>query len=665
MCGFAGILAFIGARTPAHDAIPEPWLDLLEASIAHRGPDGRGRFRDTARRPDGGVTHVALVHRRLSILDHGGGGQPMTSSHGPSPTSADPTPDARVLRGRPGADAAYEPVTGDDLLAVAFNGCIYNHAALRREWQDSAGGGHQFQSDHSDTEVLLHGSRACGAGLADRLDGMYAYAIWSARRATLTLARDPSGEKPLYFTRFARSPITYVAFCSVPTGLLSLRKAAGLANSPDPLGALMWLKHGYWPVLPVVDLVEAEPGATYVFDRDGWPPTPVSRVRTHTPGDPDARLDEQSLAPLLAAAVDSRLDADVPVGCFLSGGVDSSIVAALGQRALAARGRRLRTFNVRMPDSRLDESPYARAVAQHLGTDHVELECRASAGEDLVKLIAQLGLPFGDSSLLSTHWVSAAARAHVTVALGGDGGDELFGGYDRYRVNSLLHRLHGPLALARAIPAWLPAPRLGGNLGRVATAARHAGYDDILTIFRSPQLHALLGEDATRATLARAYADRQSFADARQDDFARYLPLDLMRKVDTAAMAVALEVRAPLLERGLIRAALSAPLSAVYAGEGRKGLLRRVARTLVPPEAIDRKKAGFGVPIGRWFRENFAGLGSLLGDALADSAGLERVGLPVRAADLLALRQEHFAGRRDHGQRLYALLVMSLWARAM
>lgn len=660
MCGLAGILAAHPGAAPSTDLIPKAWLDVLEAAIAHRGPDGRGRFRDhTLHR--GHRVEVALVHRRLSILDHGGGAQPMLAA---LPGVTSPPGHARVLRGRPGEPADYTRAGGTDLLAVAFNGCIYNHQPLRRDLQAA---GHVFASDHSDTEVLLHGTRAHGPRLPDRLDGMYAYAVWSNARGELTLARDPAGEKPLYFTRWSAEGVTFVAFANVPAALLALRRAAGVRTVPDPLGVALWLKHGYWPVMPVADLVEAAPGAAYVLNAESaWPPEPVARVTLHRQDPPNnLALGPSSLTPLLERAVTSRLDADVPIGCFLSGGVDSSIVAAFAHRALAAAGRRLLTFNVKVPDARLDESPFARMVAEHLGTEHIELDCKASAADDLTRLIAQLGLPFGDSSLLPTHWVSAAARRHVTVALGGDGGDELFAGYDRYRVNTLLYRLRAPLALARAAPDWLPGLGLGGNLGRVATAARHAGYDDILTILHTPQMHALLGHDIARPLLRRAYADRAPFADARLDDFGRYLPLDLMRKVDTASMAVALEVRAPFLDRGLVAAALATPLGAIYAGEGRKGLLRKVARTLVPPPAIDRRKAGFGIPMGRWFREDFAGLRTLLRDTLDRPGAFDAAGLSIRPAALRALMDEHFRGRRDHGQRLYTLLVTALWARSL
>ena len=253
----------------------------------------------------------------------------------------------------------------------------------------------------------------------------------------------------------------------------------------------------------------------------------------------------------------------------------------------------------------------------------------------------------------------------MTVVLGGDGGDELFAGYDRYRVNSLFHQLRVPLSWLKRAPSWMPGIKLGGTLGRVTAAARHAGYDDILSTLRTPLMITLLGRTTASELLGRAYARRESCADARQDDFDRYLPMDLMRKVDTASMSVALEVRAPFLQRELVGVALSTPLKTIYAGEGRKGLLRRVARSLAPSEAIDRKKAGFGVPIGRWFREDFAGMQQLLRDTLERPDAFDGVGIEIRRQGVRELMDEHFNGRRDHGKRLYALLVLALWAQLL
>lgn len=646
MCGIAGILRWIHTdqtgATP-DKLIPESWLDALESGIAHRGPDGRGRYRVPVTQNGRLFGHLALVHRRLSILDHGGGRQPMC---GPGPLAT----------------------------AVVFNGCIYNHRELRRQLTTH---GHRFVSDHSDTEVLVHGTRQWGAELPQHLDGMYGYAAWEPKRGELILARDQAGEKPLYVARPARD---IIAFASTVPALLRFLRAAEFSVEIAADALTLWLKHGYWPRLPFELIAEVPPGACAVYTAEGAAERNRSESELPIRGQlvprehelsiagaeagRESELDLVTLRRLLAEAVESRLDADVPIGCFLSGGVDSSVVAALAQEALGSVGRRLGTFSVRMPDPRMDESGHAETVAAHLRTDHATLDCRASAADDLPRLIGQLGLPFGDSSILPTHWVSAAARQHVTVALGGDGGDELFGGYDRYRVNALMYRWRRPLRLTRSIPGWMLRP-LGGNLARVAAAARYYGYDDILTIFRTPQLADLLTPEFTHRALSSAYQSRHSMSDGRQDDFAAYLPFDLMRKVDTAAMAVALEVRAPFLERRLVRTALQASLPDVWAGEGRKGLLRKLARRLVPASAVDRRKMGFAAPIGRWFRNDFAGLRTLLHDHLLSSDPFPGVPLPLDLKSVRGMLQEHQSQRRDHSQRLYMLLVLSLWAGAL
>ncbi|MCU0688825.1 MAG: asparagine synthase-related protein [Phycisphaerales bacterium] len=678
MCGIAGILRLARAL-PAHAAdraIPEAWLDTLEASIAHRGPDGRGRFRDARDLAQGRTIHVALLQRRLSIIDHGGGRQPMLA------TSAEPcstgTP-PRLFHGPPAdatAPCTYQQLPDTDLRAVVFNGCIYNHRALRATLQAQ---GHRFVSDHSDTETLLHAQTQWGGESSEYLDGMYAVALWHRASATLTLMRDLAGEKPLYLASATVDGDEVLAFSSSPAGLIALRRQLGQPVTIDPLGAMLWLKHGYWSRLPI-DLIELAPGTTHVIDPRHAPAmasamadalrTPVHVIRPTSPSLPPATtLTPQRVTTLLQDAITSRLDADVPIGCFLSGGVDSSIVAAVAQRALqAAGGRSLLTFNVKMPDERFDESPFAHMVARHLGTKHIELttpapaHTQSSAADDLVRLITQLGLPFGDSSLLPTHWVSVAARQHVTVALGGDGGDELFAGYQRYQAQQAMARWTMLQPLARALPGPL-ARRLGGNLGRVITSLRYHGYHDLHAIFRTPQIADLLGADRA-ATLASAYSPRPVGADARHDDFAHYLPEDLMRKVDTASMAIALEVRAPLLARGLVSEALGTTLDGVFAdgaARRRKGLLRAVARSLVPAEAIDRKKQGFGVPMGRWLREDYAGLRTLLNDTLAQPDPWPGLGLSKPAAQKLLA--EHDRQGRDHGQRLWMLMVMSVFLR--
>lgn len=734
MCGLAGILALASpALANTFHAIPEHWLHALDAHLIHRGPDGQGRFRDaipltstTQSTHQPGVLHVALIHRRLAILDPLGGRQPMlalrraANQHPPSsPSSASspspPTPAPFLFLGPAGppspapAQPAYAPIPPDDhLAALIFNGCIYNHAALRA--QLLARGCH-FTSHHADTEVLLQGALALGPTLPNHLDGMYAYALWQRRPAPaspsprLTLARDPAGEKPLYLTAFsatdprdpARTPLTVLAFASTVPALVALRRAANAPIAPDPLLASLWLRFGWWSQPPIDGLAEVPPGATLVFDAprlaalanpaNNLAPSLADALIAHPAHVVNIAsrsalpLDADSLPAALQAAITSRLDADVPLGCFLSGGVDSSLVAALAHAALQRAGKPpLRTFSVRMPDSALDESAHALAVARHLGTNHLTLDAAPAdslhphaAADDLLRLLTQLGLPLGDSSLLPTHWLAAAARQHVTVALGGDGGDELFAGYRRHRAFSLLHRFRTAMPLARAA-LTLPAAgrsRIAAALRATADSSPAAPYDELLALFPLHLFSSLLEPAFARRALdaaalpARRAHLRSLVDDARHDDFRRYLPFDLMRKLDTASMAVALEVRAPFLATDLVARALATPLAVVRSRRQPKGLLRDLARRLVPASVVERPKQGFAIPIDRWFRDDFRGLGSLLRDTLADTHTLDSLNIPFRPGAVHQLLDDHLRHRHNHGQRLFALLSLALFARSL
>ncbi len=634
MCGIGAILRADG------EAIPDAWLESIDARIAHRGPDGHGSFRDQVEinTPDGPCrVEVAMVHRRMFIIDRDGGAQPMVSKRGRTPA--------------------------EGLLAVVFNGCIYNHRELRGELERL---GHRFRSDHSDTEVLLHGHRQWGEQLQDHLEGMYAYALWDRAAASLTLARDWFGEKPLYH-RLEQQPAGVRL-------LVAASDAAAVAAIPEVIPApkktrrewtARYLRFGRaWRGRA---MTAAAAGGVHV---DNVAPSLPNELLGDPPG--DATIDQDEVERLIDQAVARRLEADVPLGCFLSGGVDSSLIACFAHRHVGD----LSTFSVRMPDPRYDESQHARAIAAHLGTSHRTLEVAMEPAEDLVRLIDILGQPFGDSSLLPTAWVSRAAREHVKVALSGDGADELFVGYDRYLAA-------GPLArhwrMIRRIPAVLmrrthPRSRLHklGRLGMMARDFPDLGVLATEAIFSSAQVAQLLGEPLppparppTAAALAPAAdpAARDGAMSAlRRADLSGYLPDDLLCKVDTASMAVALEVRCPYLDRDLARAVLTVPPGALCPGRRRKGLLRAIARKYLPASAVDRPKMGFAVPIGQWFHADFGGLRTLLLDQLHSS---EPFG-PIRLerAPVRRLVDEHMAGVQDHGQRLFALLTLSIWARS-
>jgi asparagine synthase (glutamine-hydrolysing) len=626
MCGIGAILRADGKP------IPKSWLEAIDRRIAYRGPDGEGEFRDQVRisGPDGKPRNVevALIHRRLSIIDHTGGGQPMVSKRGRDPR--------------------------EGLVAVVFNGCIYNHRELRRELE---GCGHTFQSDHSDTEVLIHGHREWGAFLQMHLEGMYAYALWDRGTASLVLGRDSFGEKPLYhrIDDDQRGGLKLVVAASTAAAVGAVPPHAPQASTRDQE---TWVRRYLAFGCP--------------WAGETMTPRGVRVVNVQPSGPPETQptpADDETIETLLDQAVARRLEADVPLGCFLSGGVDSSLIAHFARKHKSD----LQTYCVRMPDPRYDESRFAQEVARHLGTAHTTLSVAPEPAEDLVRLITLLGQPFGDSSLLPTFWVSRAAREHVKVALAGDGGDELFAGYERYLAANLLARRW---RLLRRMPAglWARAHPKSlrhklGRLGRMADDFPLLGVAASEAIFTQTQIDELApGPPRTRPRepdplLAPPVSDEGDAAQQlRQCDLRRYLPDDLLCKVDTASMAVALEVRAPFLDRDLAAAVLGLPVKQLMAGRRRKGLLRRIARRHLPAEAVDRPKMGFAIPIGQWFQNDWGAMRTLLLDCLNSANPFGPVQLERRVVRRLI--DEHLSGHRDHGQRLFTLLTLSLWARS-
>jgi len=609
MCGLAGIFRFDDAK-PDFDR-----LRAMQRQVLNRGPDGHGHVIEG---------RCALAHTRLAVIDPAGGEQPMTrerDAHGPG-------------------------------LAVVFNGEIYNHRKLRRELETL---GHRFRSDHSDTEVLLHGYRAWGTALPGRLNGMFAFAIHDRQRQCLLLARDHAGKKPLYAHRDAQR----VIFASTVGAIV-----AGLESTPeiDQFALDHFLTFGYTNDRAIVQGVEELPAGWWrLIHHDGT----TEETAFWSPPDPDDLTPPvepfEAVRKALRKAVVRRLEADVPLGCFLSGGVDSSTIAAIAQDRLRSRGGRLQTFSVAMPDVRYDESQWARYAAQHLGTEHHELVAEPHFEDDLRRLIASAGEPFGDSSVLPTYWVSQAAREHVTVVLSGDGGDELFAGYDRYRAMRMIGRHRWWL---RLVPTRLfgrgEQKSFGARLCRLVEAAEPADaaaqYLSIIRLFGRDKLDAL-GVHGPIIDAAIDWPHTPDPADAaRRWDFTRYLPYDLLRKVDRASMAVALEVRCPMLDRNLCDLALRLSTRQLMPRGRAKAMLRRIAADRLPAEITQRRKMGFAVPIAGWFRKE---LRPLLTGRLLDATALTDLG--YRRDTLEKMIAQHASAKLNHAHRLFALLNLSMW----
>jgi len=670
MCGIAGVIRIHdpsqGPPPPPLEAIPEAWLDVLDESIKHRGPDGQGRFRDRAIRPDGTVVDVALVHRRLSIIDHAGGHQPMVH-------------DGQRLRPdltyQPGETPklAHEIAPGLPLVTVAFNGCIYNHRELRAELEAA---GHVFETDHSDTEVLVHGWRAWGANtLRFRIDGMYAQLCWNRTSSQLLCGTDESGEKPLYETNL--STHSAVAISQIPATFPKLLRYLNPAEvAPDDEFVTQWLLRGTSNSLPAIgDQIHPRgwkswPETTKLFSAISGSQAALLPKR----GDSQAFQGTEDVIVALKQAIEDRIEADVPIGVFLSGGIDSSIIAAIANRVTDAP---IRTYTVRMPHEDIDESTAAKAIASHLGTEHLTLECDLHPAEDVIELTQTTGVPFGDSSLLPSYWIAKAASREIKVALGGDGGDELFGGYrrhvaalwaDKISDKSMIFSL--ALSLTEHLLPCRQTRSKWCDAQRFLNAYSGEGYADTWNIFSRRDLNQLLKITwDMRETIFFPCPDRL------RHDYLNYLPLDILRKTDSASMMAPIELRSPFLAKNIVERAFATPKPVLMPNGERKGLLKQVARKYLPDHIVDRPKQGFAIPIGEWFRTDYGDMRQLLYDHLESTdpfPGLADAGVEINMKFVHQMLKEHDAAGeksinpwhgRDHSQRLYMLLVLSIWSK--
>ncbi|MGH7466951.1 MAG: asparagine synthase (glutamine-hydrolyzing) [Longimicrobiales bacterium] len=623
MCGIAGVAAFDRNRPLDAGAV----RDMLPR-LAHRGPDDEGTYE---------AAGVVLGHRRLSIIDVEGGHQPLFGAR--------------------------------ESTAIVINGEVYNYRELTAELSAL---GHRFRT-RSDSEVVAHAYDRWGLDFLNRLDGMFALALWDGAAGRLVLARDRLGEKPLYYALtdelliFASELTALRAHPYVP-GRIDLRALSyylALEYVPAPFSMVQ----GVWKL---------EPGQALVLDKGSARRLAYWRLR---PGsvEPGRSFADATVAlrQRLENAVKSRLVSDVPLGVFLSGGIDSSAVAAM-----AARQGALDTFSIGFTEASFDESAYARRVAAFIGSRHHE---RILRGEEMPALVPALpeilDEPLGDASVVPTALLSRFAREHVTVALGGDGGDELFAGYPMHqaqRVAGYARVLPAPLlGIAERLVRTLPASEQNFSFGFKARTflrgARHRpplNHALWMSSFAPAEQLALLSDEVWRqlgrdfdpfAPIMNAWQQSQGgqlLARATHLDATTYLPNDILMKVDRASMHVGLEVRAPFLARDMVEFAFALPDSFRMQRITGKRLLRAAVRELLPAEILHRPKKGFGIPVAAWLR---GPLRTLMHDVLERSA-IAQAGF-FRPSVVQRLMDQHERGVADHRKPLWTLLVFELWRR--
>jgi asparagine synthase (glutamine-hydrolysing) len=630
MCGIAGVL-LAQANVPRGELEARLWA--MTGAVRHRGPDDQDIWTDGL---------AGLAQARLAIID----------------LSA----------------AANQPISSQDgSVWLTFNGEIYNFAVIRGDLEKL---GYVFRS-RGDAEVIANGWHAWGPRVLDRMRGMFALALWDTRSRRLILARDRLGKKPPYYAP-TRSGLLF------GSEIKAVLTWPGVARAPNLSAIDQYLSLQYVPAPETAFAgIHRLPAAHYLAvspDPDGaWRDAELVRYwRLPEPsaargGRPTEEL-ERELVAHLEEAVRLRLISDVPLGAFLSGGIDSASVVAMMARV---GGGRVKTFTIGFGDPRFDETRYARMVAERYSTEHEEHIVEPDAVAILPRLVWHYGEPFADPSAIPTYYVSEMARRKVTVALNGDGGDEAFLGYPRYQAMRHLARLDrlpgwSRLALARLLtcaPAGLQRelklPRIRDVLEASAGRAEQR-YAGTIVFFADRDKEAGYGE-AMRAQLDRSALDLLApyfaaagglVAGANWADLHTYLPDDLMVKVDVASMAHGLETRSPLLDHVLLEWAASIPAEVKLAGGRTKALFKRAMEPYLPREVIYRKKMGFGVPIDEWLR---GALKPLAYDTLLSESARQR-GL-FRPDYVRGLLDEHCSGARDHHYRLWALLMLELWFR--
>jgi len=622
MCGIAGIVTWAEGRR-----VTSPLIHQMCETIVHRGPDDEGIY------TEGGV---GLGMRRLSIIDVAGGHQPVHNE--------------------------------DRTVWIVFNGEIYNFPDLRRELESR---GHRFYTN-TDTETIVHLYEEFGSECVQKLRGMFAFAIYDERRRSVLLARDRLGIKPLHYAwhdgdLLFGSEIKAILAAAPELKEIdrsALREFFYFGYIPDPSTAFTEIRK-----LPPGHLIEFSAARPEPSIRQYWDVPPFG---THAPSSEEECL--QEMEERLAEAVRIRLIADVPLGALLSGGTDSSIVVALMARASP---RPVKTFAIGFKDSAFNESQYAKLVAQKFHTDHHELIVEPNLEATLTSLTSSLEEPFGDSSMLPTYFVSCLARQHVTVALSGDGGDELFAGYDRYAV-------HMKRRIFDAIPPWAGRwyreqvyPRLrqglkGRKFSYNVTLPWQERYLDGISFLPAIERNSHVlssefhdtGEDSSDPfSLFRSYLQGARATDDLSRilylDMKTYLVADILTKVDRMSMATSLEIRVPILDHIFVEWAVSLPIAWKLRGGRQKYIFKKLAeRVGVPAEVLHRPKQGFALPLVHWMRNE---LREEMARVLLEPRTMQR-GYFDRGG-VQSLLDEHFRERRDRSSQLWLLLIFELWHR--
>jgi len=640
MCGITG-----GSWTANGERISEPLLKQMADALVHRGPDDDG-FYVSDSRPAG----AALGFRRLSIIDLAGGHQPLSNE--------------------------------DGSVWIAFNGEVYNYRELKPELESL---GHRFRTA-SDTECLVHAYEQWGHDCVQHFRGMFAFAIWDDRQQRLFLARDRMGQKPLVY-RLAEGRLTFAS------ELKSLLRVPGAPREIDPEAVADFVTLQYVPhprtmlrgyrKLPPAHWAEFDATTGDLTVRQYWQapfkrPCPIETGQDLDPPPTGSDETSRALRDSLTEAVRLRMRSDVPFGAFLSGGVDSTIITGLMQQQ---SGQRIKTFSIGFSVKQFDERSYAREVAARIGTEHHEFVVDPSAVQMLPKLTWHYDEPFADSSAIPTMYLSELTCKQVTVALTGDGGDELFAGYDRYRAVELaarIDRLPGLLrvpltsSLWQRLPASVRQKSKLRQIKRFLSALRQSPerrYANWVSIFDDSRRPSLFSADFTQALkgydgasfLLQAYANCAEPNIVQRTtcvDVESYLPCDILTKVDIASMAYSLEARSPFMDHKVVELAARIPSSLKLQGGRGKRILIETFRDLLPESIQNRPKMGFGVPLDHWFRHE---LREMLTDTLLESRTLQRGYFDP--ATVRRLVDEHVRSQWDHSARLWLLLVFELWHR--